>query len=66
MAADEHKKMEPEVKFSDIPREPSKLEKSARNLTHIPRKDWCDVCVMNKRKDNAKRPVPTENMHDLE
>ena len=66
MATEEYKQMEPNVKFSDLPREPSKLEGRAHSLTQIPRKDWCDVCVMNKSKDNAKRPVPTESFMKYE
>ena len=44
---------------------PSKAEVEAHNLTHIPYRNWCPVCVAARRKNNPhyanreeKRAVP--------
>ena len=50
------------VKDQRLPRLPSKLERRLCNLTHLPYKAWCDVCVMAKAKDNSKKrsfPAPS-------
>ena len=45
------------VKDQRLPRLPSKLERRLRNLSHLPYKAWCDVCVMAKAQDNSEKRI---------
>ena len=36
-----------------IPQEPHPLEKRLHSLTHMPHKDWCDICVKARGRDES-------------
>ena len=58
MAHEEYHHEEIEVKGREIPKEPTPTERRLHNLTHLPTRAWCDVCVMCKSKDDHHPPVP--------
>ena len=60
MAKEEYKRSEPQVKFDVVPKLPTKAERRLHEVTHLPFRPWCDVCVLNKSKNNHQKPVRPE------
>ena len=42
------------------PRQPTEVERSLHELTHIPFRSWCDFCLSCKSKSDAQRQVADE------
>ena len=60
MAREEYKQAEPDVRFDVVPKLPTKAERRLHEVTHLPFRPWCDVCVLNKSKDNHQKPMKPE------
>ena len=41
------------------PGEPTELEVLEHNLTHLPFRSWCKICVQSKSKQNPRRTLKT-------
>ena len=61
MAMEEFKKLEPAIRERLMPKEPNDVERRLHNITHLPYKDWCEICVMTKAKaDHHRGAVPSD------
>ena len=61
MANEEYKRAEPMVRFDCVPKLPTKAERRLHEVTHLPFRPWCDVCVLNKSKDNHQKSTKPED-----
>eukprot|EP00435_Cladocopium_sp_Y103_P025937 s2422_g6.t1 len=62
VARGEYEAMQPHPQFQDAPAQPTMRERKLHEVTHIPFKKWCSVCVQAKSRSNHQRATPPDEM----
>jgi len=62
VARGEFEAMQPHPRFQDAPAQPSIQERKLHEVTHIPFKKWCSVCVQAKSRPNHQRATPPDEL----
>ena len=62
VARGEYEAVQPHPRFQDAPAQPSIQERKLHEVTHIPFKKWCSVCVQAKSRGNHQRPTPPDDL----
>ena len=60
VARGEFEAMQPHPRFQDVPAQPTIQERKLHEVTHLPFKKWCAVCVQAKSRTNHQRASPPE------
>ena len=62
VARGEYEAMQPHPQYQDAPAQPTARERKLHEVTHLPFKKWCSVCVQTKSKANQQKPTPPDEM----
>lgn len=62
IARGEYEAMQPHPRYRDAPAQPSMRERKLHEVTHLPFKPWCSVCVQGKSRSDHQRPTPPDEM----
>ena len=62
VARGEYEAMQPHPQYQDAPVQPTARERKLHEVTHLPFKKWCCVCVQAKSKTNHQKPTPPDEM----
>ena len=63
LAKGQFEAMQPHPRFQDAPAQPSVQEKKLHEVTHIPFKKLCSVCVQAKSRSNHQRATPPDELN---
>ena len=58
----EFKAMQPHPQYQDAPAQPTARERKLHEVTHLPVKKWCSLCVQSKSRTNHQKPTPPDAM----
>ena len=62
IARGEYEATQPHPRYRDAPAQPSMRERKLHEVTHLPFKPWCSVCVQGKSRSDHQRPTPPDEM----
>ena len=48
-----------EAKPAGLPKQPTEQERELHNLTHLPFRSWCPICVQSRSKTNPHKTLPS-------
>ena len=55
VARGEYEALQPHPQYQDAPAQPTLRERKLHEVTHLPFKKWCSVCVQSKSRPNHQR-----------
>ena len=62
VARGEFEAMQPHPRFQDVPAQPTIQERKLHDVTHLPFKKWCAVCVQAKSRANHQKASAPEEL----
>ena len=62
VARGEYEAPQPHPQYQDAPAQPTLRERKLHEVTHLPFKKWCSVCVQSKSRPNHQRSTPPDEL----